>query len=139
MTKILVAVDGSEPSLRAIDYAIKRAKAGGVDIYLLNVQPPLPQRVADAVSTAVVHDYHKDEANKALDPAEVRLTKAGVKYTTQFAVGTAGEVIAEHANEAGCDEIVMGARGLGAMLSLLLGSTTTRVLALANVPVILIK
>ncbi len=42
MTKILVAVDGSEPALRAIDYAIKRAAGGGAEIYLLNVQPPLP-------------------------------------------------------------------------------------------------
>ncbi len=139
MTKILVAVDGSESSLRAIDYAIKRAVGGSTEIYLLNVQPPLPQRVTDAVGGTVVHDYHKEEANKALDPAEVRLTRAGVKFSTQFALGTAGDVIAEHAKEAKCDEIVMGVRGLGAMLSLLLGSTTTRVLALATVPVVLIK
>ncbi len=95
--------------------------------------------MASAVSSAVVQDYHKEEANKALDPAELRLTKAGVKFSTQFALGTAGDVIAEHAKEAKCDEIVMGVRGLGAILNLLLGSTTTRVLALATVPVILIK
>ena len=139
MTKILIPVDGSEPSLRAIDYAIGRAAAGSVEIYLLNVQPPLPQSVASAAGHAAVHDYHRAEAAKALAAAEARLRKAGVAFTSHTALGTPGDMVAEHVDSGGCDEIVMGARGLGAMLSLLLGSTTTRVLALTKVPVTLIK
>jgi nucleotide-binding universal stress UspA family protein len=139
MTRLLVPVDGSEQSLRAIDYVIGRAAAGNVDIRLLNVQPPLPSRVASAVEGDVVREYHREEAAKALGPAEARLKKAGVAFASHSALGTAGDVIDDYARETKCDEIVMGVRGLGAVLNLLFGSTTTRVLALTDLPVTLIK
>jgi nucleotide-binding universal stress UspA family protein len=139
MTKILVPVDGSEPALRAVDHAIARARAGGAEILLLNVQPALPLAVAEAAGGAAVQSFHRDEAAKILKPAEAKLKKAGIAFTAHNRVGTPGEAIVEACKEAQCDEIVMGVRGLGAVLSLLLGSTTTKVLALATVPVTLIK
>jgi nucleotide-binding universal stress UspA family protein len=48
-------------------------------------------------------------------------------------------MIARFARERGCDQILMGTRGLGAIGSLLLGSVATKVIHLADVPVLLVK
>jgi nucleotide-binding universal stress UspA family protein len=48
-------------------------------------------------------------------------------------------MIAQYAKEKGCDQIVMGTRGLGTVQGLLLGSVATKVIHLANVPVMLVK
>ena len=45
----------------------------------------------------------------------------------------------EHADQLGCDGIVMGSHGMGGVLGVLLGSTAQRVVHLANVPVTLVK
>jgi len=49
------------------------------------------------------------------------------------------ETIAEFAVSCGCDQIVMGTRGMGSLEGLLLGSITTKVLHLVRVPVTLVK
>ncbi|HQU49347.1 MAG TPA: universal stress protein [Casimicrobiaceae bacterium] len=44
-----------------------------------------------------------------------------------------------HAEAAGCDLIVVGTRGHGAMANLVMGSVATKVIALARVPVLVIR
>jgi len=139
MTKILVPVDGSEHSLRAIRHALARAAAGGAEIHLLNVQPAMPQAVTTFVDRAAVDDYHREQGTAELAQARAVLDKAGAKYQSKIAIGAPAEAIASYAEENACDEIVMGARGLGAVLNLLLGSTTTKLLHLTNIPVTIIK
>ena len=143
MLKLLVPVDGSETSGRAVDYAIENHTRykGPVEIHLINVQPPIPygSRVSSVIGHDVVQKYHQDEGMAALKPAMQKLDAAGVKYAHHIAVGDAAEVIAEYAKEKGCDQILMGTRGMGATSSLLLGSVATKVIHLAHVPVLLVK
>jgi nucleotide-binding universal stress UspA family protein len=54
-------------------------------------------------------------------------------------IGSPAETIAKVAREQGCDGIVMGTRGLGAVSSVLLGSVSSRVLHLSDLPVTLVK
>jgi nucleotide-binding universal stress UspA family protein len=54
-------------------------------------------------------------------------------------IGPAAEIIARVAREQGCDGIVMGSRGLGAVSSVLLGSVSSRVLEITDLPVTLLK
>ncbi len=75
----------------------------------------------------------------ALKPAMQKLDAAGVKYVHHIAVGEPAEVIVKFAKEKGCDEIVMGARGVGSTASLLLGSVATKVIHLTEIPVLLVK
>lgn len=140
MTKILVPVDGSEHSLRAVLHAAARATADAtVEIHLLNAQAPMPQAVTTFVDRAAVDGYHREQGDAELKAARATLDKAGIKYRSKIAIGVPAEAIASYAEENGCDEIVMGARGLGAMLNLLLGSTTTKLLHLVTIPVTIVK
>ena len=76
MKTLLVAVDGSPPSLRALDYAIAEAKAlgEGAIIHLVNAQPPVPSAVSDFVDRNAVDDFHREEAEKEIATARQKLT-----------------------------------------------------------------
>lgn len=139
MTKILVPVDGSEPALRAVKHAAGRAKRDGADIHLLNVQPKVPMALRGSVGKGIIKRYHRDEGAKELARAEAFLKRRKIAFSRHIAVGDAAQTIAAYAGETRCDEIVMGARGMGAVLSLLLGSTTTKVLSLSKLPVTVIR
>ncbi|WP_035694280.1 universal stress protein [Azospirillum halopraeferens] len=137
--KILVPVDGSEPSLHAVDYIAKTFARTDAEVFLLNVQHPLPSAVSDFVGEAERHAYHEEEGRKALDGARQRLSDAGIAHHDHIALGSVAETIVRHATELGCTQIVIGSRGLSPLPNLLLGSTTTRVLNLAEVPVTVVK
>lgn len=139
MTKILVPVDGSAPALRAAKHAARRAKGKGVEIHLLNVQPTVPMALKGAVDSNKLKRYHQQEGANELKSAEAYLKKQKIAHTRHIAVGDAAETIAAYAGENRCDEIVMGARGMGAVMNLLLGSTSAKVLSLSKLPVTLIR
>jgi nucleotide-binding universal stress UspA family protein len=143
MLKLLVPVDGSSHSLRTADYLIKSLSwfKGGAEIHLLNVQRPIPYggRVSSIVGQDKINQYHHDEGIAALKPAMQSLDAAGVKYHYHIGVGDEAETIVKYAQEQGCDQIVMGTRGMGSVSNLLLGSVATKVIHLAGVPVVLVK
>lgn len=139
MIKILVPVDGSEPALRAVKHAARRAKGKGVEMHLLNVQPMVPMALKGAIDSGKVKRYHQQEGARELKSAEAFLKRNKTAYKRHIAVGDAAETITAYAREKGCDEIVMGARGMGAVMNLLLGSTSSKVLSLSKLPVTLIR
>lgn len=141
MLKLLVPVDGSENSLRLVEYLIKwlGRLAEPVDLHLINVQPSLHGDVGMFLSSEQIRDYHHDEGIKALREARDILDAAGVLYTFHISVGDPAELIVQFAHDQQCDQIVMGTRGLGSLARLLLGSVASRVIQLADVPVMLIK
>lgn len=140
MLKVLVPVDGSEPSQRAIEHVIDTPQyRDGAEIHLINVQPPLPGRAAAAVGHANVEDYHREEGLKQLQPTQQRLSAAGVKYHCHIAVGDPSKVIVQYAQEHAIDQIVMGTRGRNAVASALMGSVAKEVLAGSHIPVVLVK
>jgi YjbE family integral membrane protein len=141
--RILLAVDGSEHSRKAIEQVLALGKEardpGAMEIHLANVQPGLPGDVTDFVSKDSVRGYHHEHADIALKTAREMLAQAGLAFKEHEAVGHAGPVIAEMANKEGCDLIVMGTRGLGAHSAALLGSVAQSTLEHAKVPVLLVK
>jgi YjbE family integral membrane protein len=140
--RLLIAIDGSEYSLRAIERVIKEAgryKAGGVEILLLNAQHPLPGSAACHVAQDQLQDYHQEHGMQALAEARKLLDAAGIKYRYEIGVGDAAEVITSYAQDQACDRIIMGTRGLGTVSNLLLGAVATRVIQLSPVPVLLVK
>ena len=143
MVKLLVAVDGSEPSSRAVDFVLKSRDLykDPVEIHLINVQPSLPfgSRVSSVVGHDKIAQYHRDEGMAALKGAMHTLDSAGAHYSHHICVGEPAEVLVEYVREHACDQIVMGTRGLGATTSLLLGSVATKVIHLSPVPVLLVK
>ena len=142
MFKMLVLVDGSENSNRAVRQVMGMAQLfrEPIDIHLLNVQPAIvSSNVRRYISQDDLNKYHHDEGMAALVPARALLDDAGVKYTHHITVGDVGEVVAQYVEEQGLRLIVMGTRGLGSVTGLLLGSVTTKVLQAAQIPVLLVK
>lgn len=142
MLKVLVPVDGSKNSDRAIAHAIgfiANSKAP-VELHVLNVQLPI---VSGGVRMFFKHEeieaYYQDSGQEALRAARERLDQAGQSYVQHVRVGPLGETIAAYAKEQRCDQIVMGTRGLGALSGMVLGSVATKVIHLADAPVTLVK
>ena len=142
MLKVLVPVDASESSARGVDYLIKLARGlrEPIEVHLLTVHHHIPYgRAVSAVAGDSLQQYYQDEGLAALKPARDRLDAAQIAYLYHIGVGEPAEVIARYAAEKGCDQIIMGTRGLGAVGGLLLGSVATKVLHLASVPVLFVK
>ena len=141
MLKLLVPVDGSENSVRLADYLVKwlQRLAEPAEVRLINVQPALHGEIGMFLSKEQISNYHHDEGIHALQAARDRLDQANVPYTFHISVGDPAEVIVQFAREQLCDHIVMGTRGMGKFASLLLGSVASKVIQLAEIPVMLIK
>jgi nucleotide-binding universal stress UspA family protein len=137
----LLPVDGSAPSLRAVEHVVQQAPSCTVppNISLVNVQAALPSDVTRFVSKDNVEDYHRESGETALAEAGTRLEAAGHAYSKHIMIGEAAHAIADYAREHGCTLIVMGSRGLGSVAGILLGSVTTRVIHLTELPVLVIK
>lgn len=139
MERILVPVDGSKPSERAVRHVIALCVAGlQLDVLLLNVQPgPLPGASLGAKREAI--QLNILAADRALRGARALLAKAGLPDTSRLESGDPARAIVKVAKQQRCSQIVMGTRGLGALGALLLGSVATKVIQLSPVPVTLVK
>ena len=146
--RILIPVDGSKHSLAAVQFVATHSNAvgGSPEIELLNVQAPIPARAARMVGKAACTSYYEDEAQKALRPALRVLKQAGLEARGRYESGHAAEVIAAAASAkprgkktGAVDLLVMGSHGHGALMSLLMGSVTTSVLARTTVPLLLLR
>jgi nucleotide-binding universal stress UspA family protein len=135
---ILVPVDGSPNSLRALKHAAERFRdSSSVHLLLLNVQPALP---ASRLSPrSMIKDHQQRMSEEALGPARALAGRLGVMFDCYVRVGDPAEVIANFAQRTRSREIIMGTRGLGRVRGLLLGSVTTKVIHLATAPVTLVK
>ncbi len=140
-SKILVPVDGSPASLRAVDFAIEMANQNpGTSLVLLNVQ----NIGATELSGAVMGSYDwQEKASQASGQGsqggdrKIRSGRRSLK--TLVRSGQAAEAIAQVACEEDIQHIVMGTRGLGRIQGLLLGSVAMKVIHLAQIPITLIK
>lgn len=141
MSKILIPIDGSEHSLRALDAVLKRRDyEAGMEIHLLNVQIPVDSGHARMfVSEGELHDYHQTEGLTALADARKKLDDAKVAYSSHVLVGHISETIVTFAKERQLDEIVMGTHGRTGLSHMLLGSIATEVVRMSQLPITLIK
>ena len=143
MPKFLVAVDGSSHAKKAVRMLVAQAAwyKTAPEIVLVTVHRPVPpiHGLGRAVGKKGLERYYQEEGEAALLECRKILDAAGIRYTPEIAVGDIAETIATKASAHGCDEIVVGSRGLGATANVLLGSVATRVLHLADVPVTLVR
>lgn len=140
--KILLPVDGSECSLRAVDHLITHVGwfRDVPEVHLLHVHAPIPiGRVQAHVGKETLHAYYLEEGQEHLLAAQQKLDAAGRFHTTHIHVGQPSEVIAKLAAELACDLIIMGSHGRSGVAGLVMGSVASRVLHLAPCPVLLVK
>ena len=142
MQKILVAVDGSESSLRALRFVLDARRSALPDaVHLLNVQNS-PIVISEYVTSSMIDAMRAgqmQESRKVLDKALELAAASGVPLTEHIEVGFPDQVIVEQADRLGCEQIVMGTRGMGTIKGLVMGSVAQKVVHLAHVPVTLVK
>jgi|SRR6056300_526816 nucleotide-binding universal stress UspA family protein len=133
ISRILVAVDGSEQSKKALEFAADLARRYEAEMHLIHVTQPL---VADDVfalgAVAVPVNASLDELDEAgkkvLEAAVEIVEKAGLSAPiTDLPHGDPGRQIVSYAEDHGVDLIVMGTRAMGGFSSLLIGSVSDKV------------
>lgn len=139
--KILLPVDGSELSLKAVTVAIGLLQQGlQGSLVLANVQEPATlYEMVVAPDGAVLQQVSDAAGIDALERAEAAVMEAGVVYEREIASGDPAHTIVDICERFACDLIVMGARGTSALRMALLGSVSNEVLHAAMVPVMIVK
>jgi nucleotide-binding universal stress UspA family protein len=136
--KILVAVDHSEPSDRALLAARDLALLSKGEVWVLHLR----EREIATKTGVVLTDETADEASAAVEAAVDKLTAAGVKAhgnVGHTVFGYAARSIVDDAIDRDVDVIVMGSRGRGDLAGLVLGSTAHKVIHLADRPVLIVR
>ena len=141
--KILVPVDGSPASIRAVKLAIDQVKTvAGAGLVIVTVQNFATLGLAEGaamMSTAWIEQEEEKAVTAAFREAVAACREAGVTYVTRSERGPVAAAIDRVAREEKVTYIVMGTRGLGGVRGLLLGSVATQLLHLTDVPVTFVK
>jgi nucleotide-binding universal stress UspA family protein len=136
--RILVAIDGSDGSWKALDCALSLCERLGSELTTLAVEGKLPAYAASIGEVDEVKREKDTYFTKVLEQARSEAKARGVKVEADLIPGHAAEVISHYAKAHGHDLIVIGHKGhfLG---DYLLGSTADRVAHHAHCPVIVVR
>jgi nucleotide-binding universal stress UspA family protein len=139
---VLIAIDGSAHSDRAVNHAIRlyHDSHKALRLNVINVQYPISYcEISVYVTGADVKRFAREAGQRLRSSARKLLERANVPYIQSVAIRPVAETIVRYARNKRCDAIVMGTRGLGSVASLMPGSVATKVIHLTNRPVTLIK
>jgi nucleotide-binding universal stress UspA family protein len=146
MKRIIAAVDRSEPSSRAVDLAADLASKYDAELVLLTVghdiAGPDPgmeayarmEHIREPTPTLLIESI-RAELIEARDQA---MAKGARRISIEVVVGDPATQILASASAGETDLIVMGSRGHGRLVGLLLGSVAQKVVALARCPVLVV-
>ena len=139
--KILIPVDGSMPSLDAVRYALRLQRDGlQASFVLATVQEPTYlYEMMLAPNSDVLEKVTGAVGARSLKDAQALFNTAGVPFESEIGSGSVPETLIEIAGRYGCEAIIMGARGWGALRSALLGSVSHAVLQASPMPVTIVK
>ena len=136
MLKVLVPVDGSANSLRAVRHAISEyQRHHELEIHLLNVQPRLSRYVTKFLSRADRETWQQEHATTAMASAKTLLADAGVPHEAHAAAGDSAGEICRAATRLNIHHIVMGTARKNSVTRIIEDSVTNRVLEATPVPV----
>ncbi|WP_329117994.1 universal stress protein [Streptomyces sp. NBC_01465] len=138
MGKIVVGVDGSEPSLKALQWAVKQAALTGDSVEaVIGWELPaagwaVPAGMPEDFDPEALGTMQLDEAlAKALEP------EAAEAVTKVVVVGSPAQALLDRSE--GAELLVVGARGHGALKAALLGSVSLQVAQHASCPVTVLR
>lgn len=144
--KILIPVDGSDLSTRACGAGIQLAKELNAAVVFLNATAPYIMPYAsdvalmDDTTQELFEDEVKRESTELLDSTKRLANGAGLTSVCVSSVHSRPEVLIEETvKQLGCDLVVIATHGRGAVARLVMGSVTTRLLAISPVPVLIYR
>jgi nucleotide-binding universal stress UspA family protein len=149
--RIIVPVDGSPGSQKALDYAVRLAKTYGAEMQIihairhLELTKTIIRRSLSSKAefpTEKLYEDLKGEAYRWIDEYKNKANPAGMTSITTKILVEVGksevQMIVEYADATKADMIVMGSRGLGALKRLVLGSIANGVVSRVSCPVLVV-
>ena len=138
--KILVPVDGSDTSSRALKHAHDLAKqlAKPAKIVVVAVDDALFPGVERKIGAEAARQHHADNFERMLGPARKALARSKAECSYLEIVDGVADGILSAIGKQKADLVVMGSRGSGAIKGALLGSVSMKVLANSPVPVTIV-
>jgi nucleotide-binding universal stress UspA family protein len=142
--KILVPVDGSEGSWRALAQAVAIGEKFESEIQVVNVIQPYNNAALLAVpldhGTVKQGNSELEKiGDKVLEMAQEKMVGYPHKVVYSIEVGHPSERIIAFTKKEECDAIVLGSRGLSGIAEFFLGSVSSKVAQYAGVPVLIVK
>ncbi len=139
---VLLAIDGSEGSKRALEHAGRRAKIGGAKVIVAYVIEWSPYSFNTPEENAQRHSRREAEIERATSgvvaPALFYLKEAGVDCDSIVRHGPPAETIVGIAEDMNVAQIIIGRRGQSGLKSLLFGSVAGNLIQTATVPVLVV-
>jgi nucleotide-binding universal stress UspA family protein len=139
MKKILVAVDGSKPSMQAARMGLELSVATGATLTVAYSVPPM--MLPGEVPFTVVNDVVKAEVARGKQLLEEVIKELGsAKNLIPLELeGPAAERIAEVAEKDSYDLVIVGSRGRNAVARIFLGSIADRLVHICKKPVLVVR
>lgn len=142
--KILIPVDGSEGSWRALSHAEEIGKKFGSELLVVNVIQPYNNAALLAVPLdhATINQGNSElekVGDRVLEMAQEKLAGYPSKVEYSLEIGHPSERIIALSKKTGSDAIVLGSRGLSGIAEFFLGSVSSKVAQYATVPVLIVK
>lgn len=135
---ILLAVDGSENSIRATQEAIKIASLGNKCIIKVVIAIDFSKS-----KDQVIHAKAKEELElsrrKKLLPIEEKLKANNIAYEIKILHGEPGPTIVDYANKGNFELVVVGSSGLNSLQEMVLGSVSHKIVKRVHCPVLIVK
>ena len=142
-SKILIAIDGSDASMDAADYAVSISEQYNAELYALHVIHPadvdlLPGPAQTSAYSLVINT--NKESEEYLDKVKLKANEYAITIKTEVisAINVA-EGIVDYAEDKNTDIIVVGTRGKSGIKKALLGSVASNVVTYTHCPVLVIK
>jgi len=136
MKKILIATDGSQSALEAIELGLDIATEHEAEVTFVHVAPMLDRTVAVSFGVPAALPHHVSDFDRA---PVLAAAERGVRARCEVLLGNPVDEIVAYADTIDADLIVLGSRGRGAIASALLGSVSRGVLHEARRPVLVVR
>ena len=137
VTRIVVGTDGSDQSGRAVRWAGELASQTGASVIAVHVFRPL-DHLAELPPPVDFHALRAETQVELENEWCAALRELGVPFEVVILEGDAAQALVDAARDRGADLIVVGARGMGTVRGLIMGSTSTKLTHLSPVPLTII-
>ena len=141
--KILVAVDGSKPSIAALDHAVRLAKRYGSQVTVITVVEELKLPFAAQYGLWADESHQKlfraalEENNRLV--GDIKMREKSLLIDSVVLEGRPAEKIVEHAAQGRYDLIALGGKGYGGIEGAIIGSVASAVVDRSPLPVLIVK
>ena len=138
MNWIVVGVDGSENSRRALEWTVAEARLRGSGVWMLHAWHHVYASGYPLVPVAYEPEIYEKAARELMDEMLEAVDTSGLAGPVETRIVQSGAATALLAAGHDAELLVVGARGTGGFLGLVLGSVATQVASHAPCPVVVV-